>query len=241
MKQRLFGPLGLGGTFLGGFRSRRKLDRFLAAVIEEEAAFIDVAPLYFREKSELAVGSSAIANKLPVVSKAGVVFPGMKSQEGRVYDPSHHSSVPLELWREWFPPESLGHHLRRSLHNLKRSHLEGFLLHSVPPNLDLAPYGQAMVELKSQGLVRAIGFSSDTEPAQNQQWAEVIELPLQFALTKSDDQQHVIVNGILRETGFRLEESIRLINLLPKHFSLLLGTGKAEHFREIASVMRNRS
>jgi len=238
--KEIFGPLGLGGTFLGGFRSTRKLDRFLAEVIEAEASFIDVAPLYFQEKSEIAIGSSSVAKSLPVVSKVGVVYPGLVSANGTTYIPSQHSSVPLELWRQWFPPESLGYFIRKSLHNLKREHLDGYLLHSVPQNLDLRPYAEAMLDLQNQGLVRAIGFSSDSEPAKDQTWAQIIELPLQFALTQPEDRNHILVNGILRETGFRFSESIRLISLLPKKFSLLVGTGKAGHFREMARAVLDR-
>lgn len=229
--------VGLGGVFLGGFRSPAKLAKFLSLAQDLGVTFVDIAPLYFRERSEEMFAKSGQSSCMDVVLKCGVAYDGMRSFTGDFFESAKHATVPYKQWARWFPPESLAFYLKQSLARVRKSEAESFLLHSPPSNLSLTEYGEALVQLKTEGLCRSVGFSSDVERCTTETWADVVQLPFQFARSKTAaSEQKLVLNGVVRESGFRLDEAAALARDLPPSTSYLIGTGKESHLREFIEV-----
>ena len=67
----MLSKIGLGGVFLGGFRSPKKLNRLLSTAEELGINFVDLAPLYFKERSEEMFGLADFSKRMKVILKGG--------------------------------------------------------------------------------------------------------------------------------------------------------------------------
>jgi aryl-alcohol dehydrogenase-like predicted oxidoreductase len=172
-------PLGLGTSRIGSFNNPSSLKdsrRLIAAALEMGVGVLDTSNIYGQGDSERTIGRAIRGNrnKAFVITKAGRLFSG-KYQAMKLLKPvvrpllgmmGKGSSVATArrqdaLSADW-TPQAILRSLDQSLRRLATSYVDGFLLHSPPPEIAAdTGVAAAMAELKAQGKVRHYGVSCD--------------------------------------------------------------------------------
>lgn len=227
---------GLGGTKIAEFENNSKLCNFLNQAIELGCEFVDTAPLYGMGQSEAQLGLCANQfSTLKIGTKVGIV--DLRSQFYQVKAVSKLRQLTFKAknsdWLNTFQPKNLMSHLDYSLKRLRRDSVDYFLLHSVPANLHLEPFADALLHIKNLGLAKKIGISIDNQHPEDLSWCDVIELPLRgLSWNEFGQHQEIFVNSIIKESELDLEKKIQDL----KHTSLnvvsLLGTSSIQHWKD---------
>jgi len=151
--------VGLGCWVMGGWMwGGADDDESIAAVrkaVELGVNFIDTAPVYGHGHSEEVVGRAleGLRDEVVLATKCGLVWP---PREGR----SHFvgpDGVPIYHNLE---PDSIVKECEDSLRRLKTDVIDVYQCHWPDPGSDLGDTMEALVRLREQGKIRAIGVSN---------------------------------------------------------------------------------
>ena len=234
---------GLGGTKIAAMANNSKLCNFLNQAIELGCEFVDTAPLYGMGQSETQLGlCSNQFSTLKIGTKVGIV--DLRSPLYQVKTVSKLRQISFKAkgsdWHSTFQPNNLISHLHSSLKRLRRDSVDYFLLHSVPANLHLEPYADALLQIKNLGLAKKIGISIDNQHPGDLSWCDVIELPLRgLSWHEFGQHQEIFVNSIVKESASDLGKNIEVL----KHTSLnvvsLLGTSSIQHWKDFVDKFEN--
>lgn len=131
--------------------SPNALARFLERCVELNCAGLDVADIYNRGRSEVLIGevfrlAPELADHLPVIAKAGVVF-----AEARAALPAHH-------YRN--DAEHLVGALEGSLQRLGVDQVDSFLVHRPDYLMRFDETARALEDMVQSGKVRRVGVSN---------------------------------------------------------------------------------
>jgi len=156
-----------------------------------------------------------------------------------------------------FTPHALRASLEGSLKRLKRETVSGFLLHDPPPEaIGSAEVWDTLAALKREGKAERVGASiqtlADLETIADNPICEFIQAPLDVLLDNPDHPAYqrfaargaaIIVRQVLQPAGGGARspgtpgERVRMALALPAVASVVVGTSRVDHLRElIASV-----
>jgi aryl-alcohol dehydrogenase-like predicted oxidoreductase len=201
------------------------VDRLLNGLLDMGISYIDTAPAYGLSEERIGRAIGRRRGEYTISSKVGETFASGQSQ----YD---------------FSAAAVRASIEQSLRRLKTDVLDVIFIHSdgndlaIQQSTDAVP---ALVELKRQGLVRAIGLSGKTPDGARLalDWADVIMVEYH-----AEDPSHgpviaaagergvgVVVKKGLASGRLPAETAIGFVLANPGIASLVIGGLKLEHFR----------
>jgi aryl-alcohol dehydrogenase-like predicted oxidoreductase len=174
-----FSPLGLGASRIGSFNNPSSLKesrRLVEAALDMGVSVLDTSNIYGQGDSERTIGRAIRGNRdnAFVITKAGRLFSG-KYRAMALLKPMVRPLLGMlgkgnsvattrrqdALSADW-TPQAIVTSLDQSLRRLATPYVDGFLLHSPPPDIAAdADMAAMMATLKAQGKVRHYGVSCD--------------------------------------------------------------------------------
>lgn len=238
--------LGIGSESLSSFiNNPDKLMEFCGNAQDFGYEFIDTSPFYHNALIDKTLGRDIIQKTgITVVGKAGLPFVDLGKARNRIA--AKLSKRDLRFckkslgWESGFNPESLSDEISKSLKRFNLNCHDTFLLHSVPPELNLEPFITQLKKEQSLGRIRRIGLSIDVPTKGSFEWADVLQVPTSLRNNPRVKQftGTIIFNGIFRENGDDAHKVLgELIDNFPTQ-SLVIGSRNIEHLREISQVIR---
>ncbi len=254
-------PLGLGTSRIGSFNNPSSLGdsrRLIEAALEMGVGVLDTSNIYGQGDSERTIGRAIRGNrnKAFVITKAGRLFSG-KYQAMKLLKPvvrpllgmmGKGSSVATArrqdaLSTDW-TPQAIVRSLDQSLRRLATPYVDGFLLHSPPPEIaGDTGVAAAMAELKAQGKVRHYGVSCDDvatlEAALQMPGIGIVQLPWDIieaegALIDTLRARGIIVIArevISMQPGVTPVDAVQNAVAHPGVDCVLIGTTRIDHLR----------
>jgi methylglyoxal reductase len=147
------GTWAIGGWMWGGTDEAQSVAAIQAS-IDEGVSLIDTAPAYGQGLSEEIVGKAIKGRRDEVVlaTKCGLVWHTQKGNHFFDYDgrPVHR----------YLGRESIMHEVEESLRRLGTDHIDLYITHWQDPTTPIEETVEALVALKQQGKIRAIGASN---------------------------------------------------------------------------------
>jgi methylglyoxal reductase len=147
------GTWAIGGWMWGGTDEAQSVAAIQAS-IDEGVSLIDTAPAYGQGLSEEIVGKAIKGRRDEVVlaTKCGLVWHTQKGNHFFDYDgrPVHR----------YLGRESIMHEVEESLRRLGTDHIDLYITHWQDPTTPIEETVEALVRLKEQGKIRAIGASN---------------------------------------------------------------------------------
>jgi aryl-alcohol dehydrogenase-like predicted oxidoreductase len=204
--------------------------RLLNAVLDMGVTYIDTAPAYGLSEERIGRAVSHRRNEFVLSTKVGETFADGQSR----YD---------------YSANAVRDSIHRSLGLLQTDVLDLVYIHSQGDDaaiLDETDVVDSLLNLKQQGLVKAIGMSGKTVEGARQSlaWADVVMLEYHL-----DDRSHEIVIaeaaaqgvGVVVKKGLAAGhlspgEAIRFVLVNPQVDSLIIGGLNAQHIRSNVAV-----
>ncbi|MBK8084903.1 MAG: aldo/keto reductase [Devosia sp.] len=152
------GTWAIGGWMWGGTDDAASV-RAIEASIDAGISLIDTAPAYGLGRSEELVGR-AIAGKrdqVVIATKCGLNWHSGKGNH--FFD---EDGVPVH---RYLGADGIAHEVEQSLRRLGTDHIDLYITHWQDPTTPIAETMEALLRLKQQGKIRAIG-ASNVEPAE---------------------------------------------------------------------------
>ena len=152
-----FGAWAIGGRWWGGTDVQDSIDAINKA-LESGVNFIDTAPAYGLGLSEEIVGKAIKERKrddIVIATKCGMVWHTDKNQFWYKYDDK------TNLYKN-LTADSIKYELENSLKRLGTDYIDLYQTHIQDPDTPIADTMSALLELKKQGKIRAIGVSNAT-------------------------------------------------------------------------------
>ncbi|BCH20894.1 aldo/keto reductase [Mesorhizobium sp. L-8-3] len=147
------GTWAMGGWMWGGTDEAEAVAAIRAS-IDQGVSLIDTAPAYGLGKSEELVGEAISGRRDQVVlaTKCGLVW---HTDKGNHFFDEHGQRVHRYLGRE-----SIFFEVEQSLKRLRTDYIDLYITHWQDPTTSVAETMDALLELKRQGKIRAIGVSN---------------------------------------------------------------------------------
>ncbi len=150
------GTWAIGGWMWGGTDESESIAAIQAS-IDEGISLIDTAPAYGQGRAEEILGSAIRGRRDEVVlaTKCGLVWHTTKGNRFFDYDgePVHR----------YLGRESIVHEVEESLRRLGTDHIDLYITHWQDPTTPIEETVAALVQLREQGKIRAIGASNVSE------------------------------------------------------------------------------
>ncbi len=149
------GAWAIGGWYWGGTDETQSIDAIHAA-LDAGINFIDTAPAYGLGRSETIVGKAIAGRRDQVViaTKCGVVW---HTQEGKPHIQQHNKQT-----YRYLGAESIRYEIEESLRRLQTDYIDLYQTHWQDPTTPIEETMEALLELKEQGKIRAIGVCNAT-------------------------------------------------------------------------------
>jgi aryl-alcohol dehydrogenase-like predicted oxidoreductase len=154
----IFGAWAIGGWMWGGTEERESLDAICAS-IDHGVTTIDTAAIYGMGYSEELVGKAikGIRDKVVIATKCGMRW---NSEEGSdPWDQQDNQGNPVTIRRN-AKPDSIAYECEQSLKRLGIDVIDLYQIHWPDKTTAVEDSIAAMVKLKDQGKIRAIGVSN---------------------------------------------------------------------------------
>ncbi len=150
-----FGAWAIGGWMWGGADEREAI-RAIQASIDEGINFIDTAPAYGLGRSEEIVGKAVAGRRDQVViaTKCGLVW---HTARGTLFFEEEGRPVYRYLGRD-----SIRYEIEQSLKRLGTEYVDLYQTHWQDPTIPITETMAALLDLKREGKIRAIGVSNAT-------------------------------------------------------------------------------
>jgi aryl-alcohol dehydrogenase-like predicted oxidoreductase len=150
------GTWAIGGWMWGGTDEVASV-RAIEASIDAGISLIDTAPAYGLGRSEELVGQAIAGkrDKVVIATKCGLNWHGGKGN--RFFE---EDGVPVH---RYLGSDGIAHEIEQSLRRLGTDHIDLYITHWQDPTTPIAETMDALLRLKEQGKIRAIG-ASNVEP-----------------------------------------------------------------------------
>lgn len=150
-----FGGWAVGGWFWGGADDKESVNAILAAV-DAGITLIDTAPVYGMGRSEEVVGKAikGIRDRVVLATKCGLVW--------HIDKGNHHLDVAGQRVHRYLGAESIRYEVEESLRRLQTDYIDLYQTHWQDETTPIEETMGALLELKQQGKIRAIGVSNAT-------------------------------------------------------------------------------
>lgn len=159
------GTWAMGGWMWGGTDEAQSVEAIRAA-IDEGVTLIDTAPAYGLGKAEEIVGEAIAGRRDEVVvaTKCGLVW---HTDKGTHFFDEHGQRVHRYLGRD-----SIFFEVEQSLRRLRTDHIDLYITHWQDATTPVAETMGALLDLKRQGKIRAIGVSN-VDPGTLKEYMEI--------------------------------------------------------------------
>ncbi len=149
------GTWAIGGWPWGGTNEREAVDAIRAA-IDDGINLIDTAPAYGLGLAEELTGKAIAGrrNKVVLATKCGLVW--------NVHKGRHACDELGKPVHSYLGPESIQHEIEQSLRRLGTDYIDLYQTHVPDPTTPIEATMSALLKLKEQGKIRAIGVSNVT-------------------------------------------------------------------------------
>jgi len=149
------GAWAIGGWYWGGTDETQSIDAIHAA-IDSGINFIDTAPAYGLGRSELIIGKAIAGRRDQVViaSKCGIVW---HTQKGEFQMEEYGKQM-----YGYLGAESIRYEIEESLRRLQTDYIDLYQTHWQYPTTPIEETMGALLDLKEEGKIRAIGVSNAT-------------------------------------------------------------------------------
>src|SRR5579862_3984020 len=149
------GTWAIGGWMWGGTDEERSL-RSIQASIDAGVNFIDTAPAYGLGLSERIVGEAIQGRRDNVIlaTKCGLVW---HTNRGNFFVDQNGTRI-----HRYLGAQSIRYEVEQSLRRLRTDYIDLYQTHWQDPTTPIAETMGALLELKQQGKIRAIGVSNCT-------------------------------------------------------------------------------
>lgn len=204
----------------------KAVDRLLNGVLDLGINLIDTAPAYGLSEERIGRSISHRRDEFVLSTKAGESFEDDRS----IHD---------------FSRQTIMDSVQRSLRRLRTDYLDLVLIHSNRDDLQVATQTdapEALLQLRDEGTIGAVGFSGYTEPAFRaaMEWSDalMVEYNLEHRALEpvmaeaSRRGIAVLVKKGLGSGRLDVEQSIRFVLSNPAVSSLVVGSLSLEHLRE---------
>ncbi|GAA2945101.1 aldo/keto reductase [Microbacterium luteolum] len=150
------GTWAIGGWMWGGTDESESIAAIQAS-IDEGISLIDTAPAYGQGRAEEILGSAIRGRRDEVVlaTKCGLVWHTTKGNRFFDFDG--------EAVHRYLGRESIVHEVEESLRRLGTDHIDLYITHWQDPTTPIEETVAALVQLREQGKIRAIGASNVSE------------------------------------------------------------------------------
>jgi aryl-alcohol dehydrogenase-like predicted oxidoreductase len=147
------GTWALGGDGWGGADETAALDAIRVA-LDEGVNLIDTAPIYGFGRSEELVGEAIAGRRQEVIlaTKCGLVW---NENRGDFFFPSRFGPV-----HRYLGPDSIAREVEASLHRLRTDYIDLYQTHWQETTTPIEDTMAALLRLRDQGKIRAIGVSN---------------------------------------------------------------------------------
>jgi len=213
------GAWAIGGWYWGGTDETQSIDAIHAA-LDAGINFIDTAPAYGLGRSETIVGKAIAGRRDQVViaTKCGVVW---HTQEGKPHIQQHNKQT-----YRYLGAESIRYEIEESLRRLQTDYIDLYQTHWQDPTTPIEETMEALLELKEQGKIRAIGVCNAT--------ADDMERYRKLGPLDSDQERYSMLDQHIEEEQlpYCRNHGIAVLAYSPLEQGLL--TGKVTTEREFA-------
>lgn len=212
------GAFAIGGWFYGGSEEKKSIDAILAS-IDAGVNLIDTAPIYGFGFSEKIVGKAVKGrrDKVLIATKVGLVWEG---EEGEFFT---HAS---DAWPTDKPstykvyknlkPHSIMREVEISLKRLDTDYIDLYQTHWQEATTPIEVTMEALLKLKDQGKIRAIGVSNITVD-QLKSYGLIASAQEKFSLLDRDIEKRGIVD-------YCVKQNIAILSYFTMEQGLLTGT-----------------
>ena len=216
----IFGAWAIGGWMWGGTEEQDSIDAIRAAV-EHGVNTIDTAAIYGMGHSEELVGKAikGIRDKVVIATKCGMRWEG---EEGSDPWPQKDPSGRDVIIRKNSRPQSIAYECEQSLRRLAVDVIDLYQIHWPDVSTPVEDSMRAMLKLKEQGKIRAIGVSNyDVQWLRNAgKVAPVDSLQPPYSLIQRKIEKEIL--------PYCREQQIGVIVYSPLERGLLTGTVSPE-------------
>ncbi|MCX7045735.1 MAG: aldo/keto reductase [Candidatus Sumerlaeota bacterium] len=222
------GAWAIGGWMWGGCEEDDAI-RAIHASLDSGVNLIDTAPAYGFGHSEEIVGKALRDRRDQVVlaTKCGLIWDRVaglfhfhSDEKGRTRQPSK-----LQIYR-YLHPDSIRQEIERSLRRLATDRIDLYQCHWTDPTTPLADTLGALLKLKEEGKIRAIGVSN----------AGMDTLGAGAGAIDTDQEKFSMLDRAVEQRGqleFCLRNNIAVLAYSPMALGLLTGEiGPEREFRE---------
>lgn len=215
-------PVGLGAWAIGGWMwggtDEQKSIAAIQASLDAGVNLIDTAPAYGYGRSEEIIGRAIHGRRDQVVlaTKCGLIWDREEGQfffhaneKGATSEPSSH-----RIFRS-LRPESIRQELEQSLRRLKTDYIDLYQTHWQDATTPVEQTMSALLDLKAQGKIRAIGVSNASR--------EQIEA---YGPIDSDQERYSLLDRAIEDNGvlpYCRQQNIAVLAYSPFAHGLLTG------------------
>ena len=172
-------PVVLGTFALGGWwwgpQDEQDAKEAIQASIDSGACAIDTAPVYGFGHAETLIGETLQGqrSRVQICTKLGLRWDG----EGRFFFPAKHQGNSLKVCHD-LRPETVRTECEASLQRLQTDYIDLYQVHWPDPETPIADTMGALLRLKEEGKIRAIGVSNYTVDQMTEAQAALGDVPL---------------------------------------------------------------
>jgi methylglyoxal reductase len=177
-----------GGTFWGG-TDEKAIERAIDSSIDSGVNFIDTAPGYGYGLSEEILGRAIKGKRssLIIATKCGLVW---NVKEGYLHYrfPGVDGEKSVDVYRR-LKKDSIKNELHQSLKLIGTDYIDLYQTHVPDPYTPVSETMEALLELKSEGYIRAIGVSNVT--------IDILEEYKKSGRIESDQEKYSIIDRVV--------------------------------------------
>jgi aryl-alcohol dehydrogenase-like predicted oxidoreductase len=211
------GTFAIGGWFWGGTDEKKSIEAIHAS-LERGVNLIDTAPIYGFGVAEQIVGKAIKGrrDKVIIATKVGLRWDTDKGQFDGYADDKSPSKEPAKYKiYKYLGPEGIRYEVEQSLKRLGTDYIDLYQTHWQEPTTPIEVTMEALVKLKQQGKIRAIGVSN-VSVDQLKRYAKVASAQEKFTLI----DRSIMKSGLL---DYCVNNSISILSYSSMEQGLLTG------------------
>ncbi len=208
------GTFAIGGWFWGGTDEKQSIEAIHAS-LDEGVNLIDTAPIYGFGIAEEIVGKALKGrrDKAVIASKVGMRWNTDKGVFDTHADDKSPSLTPAKYRiHKYLGPDSIRYEVEQSLRRLGTDYIDLYQTHWQEPTTPIEVTMEALVKLREEGKIRAIGVSNVTVE-QLKRYGTVASAQQKFSLldrgiVKDGVVDHCMRSGIAILSYFSMEQGL---------------------------------
>ncbi len=211
------GTFAIGGWFWGGTDEKKSIEAIHAS-LERGVNLIDTAPIYGFGVAEQIVGKAVKGrrDKVIIATKVGMRWDTDKGQFDGYADDKSPSKEPAKYKiHKYLGPDGIRYEVEQSLKRLGTDYIDLYQTHWQEPTTPIEMTMEALLKLKQEGKIRAIGVSN-VSVEQLKRYGNVASAQERFTLI----DRNIVKNGLL---DYCVNNSISILSYFSMEQGLLTG------------------